>query len=81
MLNHEQFKVIMNKVDLTVVDLILIGDHLEYIEELQKQYGETMPIDVGNTLIGDVEAIVERLNCEHKKLKEKNKKLDRLKIV
>ena len=76
MLDHDKFQNIMEREDLTEVDLLLLDDHLAYIGQIHKDYEGTMPLDVHETLMSDVRAIVDRLQIEYKKLSERRKRLD-----
>jgi len=75
MLDHKQFRVIMDRVDLTKIDLILLSDHLIKIENTCDEYGSELPLDVLDTLNRDISDIVDRLQMEYKKLKDKSKSL------
>jgi hypothetical protein len=76
MLDHKQFTAIMNKKDLTIVELILIEDHLRYIEDIHNEYEDSLPIDVHASLMNDLNGIVDRLTIEYNKLRARRIKLD-----
>lgn len=85
MLSHEELAIILNKDALDVADMILLHNHIEEIGKL-KDKPDAMPVDVFATLQSDLEAIIDRLQHERKRLtggdsEAKNKVKNKLTLV
>lgn len=62
MLSNEQLKIIMDKEEIDVSDLILLDEHIAYIGGIQDEYGDTLDEDVFYNLQNDLELIIAKLN-------------------
>lgn len=76
MLEREQLDLILNKEKPTIEDIILLHDHLDYIEKIQNEYEENIPLDVGLSFKNDLERIIVKMQSMLKQMKK-----DKLKVI
>ena len=68
MLEHEELQYLINKERLSLIDVELMGGHVEYISNLKDEYMDDLPPDVFDTLQGDLRLIIARLEQCRKNL-------------
>ena len=68
MLEHDELQYLVNKEQLSLIDIELIGGHIEYIGDLKEEYMDNLPPDVFNALQSDLRAIIARLQQCRKNL-------------
>lgn len=71
MLTDKQLNKILLKNRLSRDDLYLLEHHIEYIGNLQDEYGEELPEDVFFNLSNDLEKIIEKLGSNLDNIRKK----------